>query len=571
MTRSFRVPRFPVFGVVVLMLAAGPAEAVSLEEANLFNLASDDKDHRTVRQLLAKGVSPNVPVGRFNDGQTAVHAAAEGGAIKNLMALLDAGGDLHARDRDGNTPLHLASRGVFSGYADVVRVLLERGADLHRPNARGETPLHVAVYTGIGGGSADRAVIKALLDAGARPKTVDGTGLTAIQRFARHGGDMGWLATLLLGAGADPDQKDPRGDAPLHAAIKEGGSNGKAAVVKALLQGGADPCVQDARGYTPYQMSSGMQRIHRALDRANGGDLACDDSKMVYEESDGSEDDSGMAYEEGEGSDDSSEMTYEAELRALEEKAEEARRAEAARIEKARRQEAARRAEAEVRRRAEAAELRALKERMEAEQRAEAERLEARLKEARRQEAARRASLPPAVANLDQQMVTVSGNTQLSKYEVTQELWEAVMGTNPSHFGGCGQCPVEQVSWDDIQVFLRKLNAMTGEAYRLPTEAEWAGALGSGGGAWHWENSGKRTHPVGQKSPNGLGLYDMKGNVWEWMEDCWEGNCHWRVWVWRGGAWHSNPEDLRAADRVRSDAIGGRGSVGFRLARTLTP
>ena len=285
MTRSFRVPRLPVFAVVVLglaMLVAGQADAVSIEEASLFNLASHDKNHGLVQQLLAKGVSPNVPVGRFNDEQTAVHAAAEGGAVQNLGALLDAGGDLRARDRDGNTPLHLASRGGFSGYADVVRVLLERGADLHRPNARGETPLHVAVYTGSGGGSADRAVIKALLDAGAKPKTVDGTGLTAIQRFARHGGDMGWLVTLLLGAGADPDHKDPRGDAPLHAAIKEGGSNGNAAVVKALLQGGADPCVQDARGYTPYQMSSGMQRIQRALSRAGGHDLACDESRMVY-------------------------------------------------------------------------------------------------------------------------------------------------------------------------------------------------------------------------------------------------------------------------------------------------
>ena len=150
MTRSFRVPRFPVFGVVVLMLAAGQAAAVSIEEASLFNLASHDKNHGLVQQLLAKGVSPNVPVGRFNDEQTAVHAAAEGGAVQNLGALLDAGGDLRARDRDGNTPLHLASRGGFSGYADVVRVLLERGADLHRPNARGETPLHVAVYTGSG-------------------------------------------------------------------------------------------------------------------------------------------------------------------------------------------------------------------------------------------------------------------------------------------------------------------------------------------------------------------------------------------------------------------------------------
>ena len=166
-------------------------------------------------------------------------------------------------------------------------------------------------------------------------------------------------------------------------------------------------------------------------------------------------------------------------------------------------------------------------------------------------------------------MVTVQGSTQLSKYEVTQELWTAVMGTNPSHFGGCGQCPVEVVSWDDVQVFLGKLNALTGDRYRLPTEAEWAAAVGSGGGAWHWENSGDRTHPVGQKAPNELGLYDMKGNVWEWMEDCWEGDCSRRVL--RGGAWSFCPRNLRSASRSW-DGTGNRViDVGFRLAWTLTP
>ena len=119
---------------------------------------------------------------------------------------------------------------------------------------------------------------------------MDGNGLTALQRFARHGEDMGGIVTLLIRTGADPNQKDPRGDAPLHAAIKEGGSNGHAAVVKALLQGGADPCVQDAQGATPYQMSSGMQRIQRALARAEGDNLVCDKSRMVYDEGAGSGD-----------------------------------------------------------------------------------------------------------------------------------------------------------------------------------------------------------------------------------------------------------------------------------------
>ena len=331
MTRSFRFPRLTLFGslclgLVLAVLVSGPAGAASSEEARLFNLASHDKDHGAVQQLLAKGVSPNVPV---NFGKTAVHEAAEGGAVQNLSALLQAGGDLHARDRDGNTPLHLASRGSFSGHADAVRVLLQRGADLHRPNARGETPLHVAVYGDVGAAHAD--VIKTLLDAGARPETVDGNGLTALQRFVRHSGDKGRIVTLLIRAGADPDQKDPRGDVPLHAAIKEGGSNGKAAIVEALLAGGANPCVQDDRGYTPYQISSRMQRIHRALSRAEGDDLTCDKSnivydegawsedeaKMAYEGNDKSDDSSKMAYEEGDESDDTSGMSYGAELRAL--------------------------------------------------------------------------------------------------------------------------------------------------------------------------------------------------------------------------------------------------------------
>jgi formylglycine-generating enzyme required for sulfatase activity len=124
----------------------------------------------------------------------------------------------------------------------------------------------------------------------------------------------------------------------------------------------------------------------------------------------------------------------------------------------------------------------------------------------------------------------------LGKYEVTQEQWQKVMGDNPSEFKQCGKnCPVDSVSWDMAQAYITKLNAMTKKKYRLPTEAELEYAARSGGkdekwpGAnspanlgeyvWYANNSNETTHPVGLKKPNGLGLYDMAGNVREWCQD----------------------------------------------------
>lgn len=122
----------------------------------------------------------------------------------------------------------------------------------------------------------------------------------------------------------------------------------------------------------------------------------------------------------------------------------------------------------------------------------------------------------------------------IGKYEVTQAQWEAIMGANPSYFKGCDNCPVDNVSWNDVQEFIRKLKLKTGKNYRLPTEAEWEfAAIGgmlskgfkySGSNsidevAWYIWNSGDTTHVVGSLKPNELGIYDMSGNVNEWCGD----------------------------------------------------
>ena len=188
------------------------------------------------------------------------------------------------------------------------------------------------------------------------------------------------------------------------------------------------------------------------------------------------------------------------------------------------------------------------------------------------------------------------GSFEISRYEVTQEVWAAVMGENPSRFTNCPQCPVEQVSWDDVQEFLQKLNTRGGR-YRLPSEAEWEYAARGGpqsrgyeyvgsdnpdAVAWYEDNSGKRIHPVGKKQANELGLYDLSGNVTEWVQDCWnenyrgapsngqaweQGDCSLRVL--RGGSWDFGPSFLRPARRFWFTAVNRYVSIGFRIARSL--
>jgi formylglycine-generating enzyme required for sulfatase activity len=188
-----------------------------------------------------------------------------------------------------------------------------------------------------------------------------------------------------------------------------------------------------------------------------------------------------------------------------------------------------------------------------------------------------------------QHQVTVA-DFLIGKYPVTQKQWIEIMGSNPSHFKGCDNCPVENVSWLQVEEFIQKLNGKTGVTWRLPTEAEWEYAARGGrqsngyvyaGGndlnkvSWNNKNAGGKTHPVGGKASNELGLYDMSGNVWEWCEDwkkpypgCTGKDYTGSVRVMRGGSWGNGPRYCRVADRS-SDAPGYRGNfVGFRLART---
>jgi formylglycine-generating enzyme required for sulfatase activity len=180
------------------------------------------------------------------------------------------------------------------------------------------------------------------------------------------------------------------------------------------------------------------------------------------------------------------------------------------------------------------------------------------------------------------EMVTLSadsGDFALGQTEVTQGQWQAIMGNNPSRFSQCGaDCPVEQVSWDDAQVFIRRLNAKTGQTYRLPTEQEWLYACLAGsqteycGGndlnavGWYDDNSGKTTHSAKGKQANAFGRYDMSGNVWEWTDTCYNGDCAHRVQ--RGGSWNDDSASARAAYRYWDPASFRDDNFGFRLART---
>ncbi len=196
-----------------------------------------------------------------------------------------------------------------------------------------------------------------------------------------------------------------------------------------------------------------------------------------------------------------------------------------------------------------------------------------------------------------QHKVRITKSFYMGKYEVTQGQWKKVMGDNPSKFKNCGDnCPVDFVSWNQVQEFIKKLNSREKRSYRLPTEAEWEyaarggtntiyywGSENKGDYAWYTENSENKTHPVGQKKPNSFGLYDMIGNVWEWVEDRFHQNYYansplsdpdgspvganriLRGSSWGGGHWSPHNITDRTSYRFYHEPNLRNEGIGFRL------
>ncbi|HZG83995.1 formylglycine-generating enzyme family protein [Paenibacillus sp.] len=191
--------------------------------------------------------------------------------------------------------------------------------------------------------------------------------------------------------------------------------------------------------------------------------------------------------------------------------------------------------------------------------------------------------------------VTITKPFYLGKYEVTQEQWEDIMGYNPSQFKG-DRRPVDSVSWEEAQIFLKKLQDKTGQKFGLPTEAQWEYAARAGTRttwdfgdsesilgdyAWFGENSGDETHPVGQKKPNAWGLFDMYGNVQEWCNDWYanpypegdvsdpQGPGSGDSRVLRGGAWGDDFTMVRSAYRNASGADAKTPGIGLRVVMII--
>jgi formylglycine-generating enzyme required for sulfatase activity len=203
-------------------------------------------------------------------------------------------------------------------------------------------------------------------------------------------------------------------------------------------------------------------------------------------------------------------------------------------------------------------------------------------------------------ANVPQREVKIS-SFRLCRFEVTQILWQSVMGYNPSFLDGgrkCDMCPVEYISYMEIQEFIKRLKKRTGKQYRLPTEAEWeyaarggihqentlyAGSNNVSEVAWILSERNKHPQPVGKKKPNSLSLHDMTGNVWEWCEDNWHSNYEdapskGAAWskkgfenyrVYRGGSWLDDADHARLDFRDMDDVKTRNHILGFRLAEDI--
>ena len=166
----------------------------------------------------------------------------------------------------------------------------------------------------------------------------------------------------------------------------------------------------------------------------------------------------------------------------------------------------------------------------------------------------------------------------IGKTEITQDQWKRIMGSNPSGFGRCSDCPVEKVSWEEIQEFLKKLNEQTGMKYRLPKLDEWEYAAKGGNKSlrtrfsgsdnlgeigWCAYNSEESTHSVAKKAPNELGIYDMTGNVSEWVSNMYDKNTRFI----KGGSWSDDATNSMIGSSEKYDAKYKNNRIGFRVCQ----
>ena len=467
-------------------------------------------------QLLKGGADPTLP---NKAGDTVVKIAEARGETALADVLREAGGD----------PKFGLLRAAAKGKDAEVVALLAGGAAVNLQSGDGRTALRLAAQAGHG------TVVAELLAGGAEVNLQSGDGRTALMDAAAN--SHGEVVTALLAAGADPNVQDESGNtALLYATWRTGNSE----VIRALLAGGANP---NTRG----------RRVSALEHTAMKGDAEAVAALLTG------------------GADPNLQGEYGPALKLAEKEGHSAiadmlRKAGAANAERPR-------------------ELQ------------NSIGMEFMLIEPGTFEMGSPETEPGRKDDETLRTVTITQPFYLGKYEVTQGQWQAVMGNNPSRFPSCGQnCPVERVSWEDVQEYIRELNRREGtEGYRLPTEAEWEFAARGGQESRGYVYAGSdrldlvgwcadgsdvgSSHPVGQKRPNELGLYDMSGNVLEWVQN-WlgpypsgaltnpRGPSTGDHRIVRGGSWRRPARWCRAAHYASAAPSTRYVALGFRLART---
>ena len=525
--------------VVEALLAAGadPMARYGNDETLLHVMAEKEDAAPVVLALLAAGAEV---AARDDQSETPLHVAARHERTAVVEVLLAAGADARVRDSGENTPLHEAVRD--GGDRAVVEMLLAAGADVAARNDDGETPLQTAVRSSSpwsgAAWTADVGVVEALLAAGANVAAQDDEGETPLHVAARAA-DVGVLEALLA-AGADVAAQDDEGETPLHVAARAA----DVGVLEALLAAGADVTAQDNDGDTA---------LHRAAEVGVVGILLAAGADPTVRNATGETPPASWRFWQSI-MNSTNPTDFEAYLEQFPNGLFRARAA--GRLAVLDPEARARRSAARPPRRPVGADAR----------------------------------LQPGAVFRDcewcpEMVVLAEGQLALGRYEVTVGEYRAFASrTGGGAGGGCfsedgdswrdpgfpqtDRHPVTCVSWDDAQAYVSWLSRTAGTTYRLPTAADWELAAAGSRPGCHEERTGNRgTCPVGSYGANGVGLFDVVGNLWEWTEDCWEGDCARRVM--RGASWGSPAQFRRpgALGVERTDRRDPRN--GFRVASTL--